>query len=118
MPAAQLLIVTFAAALIFAAIMVAAPAVRRRLTGRVVTAIVVASVAATLISLAGSSTRHAGTGISTDRGWPKPYAFSWVDREQTDSRRGDWNALYFAGDVALYGSIFAAAWAAFAAARR
>ena len=118
MPAAQLLVVTFVAASIFAAIVVFAPPVRRRWSGKVAAMIVVAALAATIVSLVHSSTRHAGTGISTERGWPKPYAFSWIDREDPDSRRRDWNALYFAGDVALYGSILAAAWAAFAAARR
>jgi hypothetical protein len=45
--------------------------------------------------------RHAGTGISRDHGWPKPFWFQWQSWENSAQSQG-FNALYFVGNAAVW----------------
>ena len=67
--------------------------------------LVIGTLIVSLISSAGtaavSKSRHAGTGISVERGYPKPFLFRWTGESghRSPSRM---NALYFAVNTAAH----------------
>jgi hypothetical protein len=46
------------------------------------------------------TTRHAGTGLTTSYGWPKPFYFRYLS--ETGGRSGGWEFIYFAGNCLVF----------------
>jgi uncharacterized protein len=76
-------------------------AARRSATWGLLILIVLVSLIASGASAGISQARHAGTGISVSRGYPRPYFFQWRDFEGRNGRRG-MNALYFGANTFVY----------------
>ena len=80
-------------------------------------AIALAAAGLSLLSALHAAPRHAGTGISTDRGWPKPFLFRWESWESA-ATAGGFNALYFAGNACAWALPVVAVWIALRLLRR
>ena len=62
---------------------------------------IVLALASSGASMAITKSRHAGTGMSEQRGYPKPFHFRFTD-EQGRRGDGDFHALYFAVNTAVH----------------
>jgi hypothetical protein len=62
------------------------------------------------------TTRHAGTGLTSSYGWPKPFYFQYVTETGTGS--DGLEVLYFTGNTLFYAAALLFAWTAFRIANR
>lgn len=63
-----------------------------------------------------SRTRHAGTGMTTGHGWPKPFYFSHVD--ETGAASHGLDVLYFCGNTAAIAGVLLSLWTIWRSFRR
>ena len=76
-------------------------AARRSATWNLIIVTLVIALVASGASAGFSQARHAGTGITVSRGYPRPYYFQWRDFDGSASRR-DMSALYFGANTFVY----------------
>ena len=117
MPLARLLLLSLAAFLAVAVVLLRDGRLRRRLCRRRV--LLGAVLMATLLSggsyfIAGSGA--SGTGTRTAHGWPKPFYFAWESWESAERVEGI-NWIYFAGNVIAWLALTSLVLLAWAAAR-
>jgi hypothetical protein len=68
------------------------------------------------ISLIYGKTTHAGTGLITRYGWPKPFYF--INYPEFGAPFGGWGFIYFVGNSAFYGAVLLLLWTAWRSMRR
>jgi hypothetical protein len=66
-----------------------------------------------LASLFYGKTGHAGTGLVTRYGWPKPFYF--ITYPEFGAAIEGWSFIYFIGNTSLYGAALLLGWAAWRA---
>jgi hypothetical protein len=58
-------------------------------------------------------TRHAGTGLTTSYGWPKPFYFTYLS--EAGERSSGWELIYFAGNSLFFAGALLIGWTAWRA---
>jgi hypothetical protein len=53
-------------------------------------------------------TRHAGTGLTTNYGWPKPFYFRYLS--ETGAQSDGWEFIYFFGNSLVYAGALLMLW--------
>jgi hypothetical protein len=77
---------------------------------------VILAAAGSLLSLASlfyGETGHAGTGLVTRYGWPKPFYF--ITYPEFGAALEGWSFIYFIGNTSLYGALLLIGWTAWRA---
>lgn len=86
--------------------------VRTRFWGRLLAASAVLSLLSALVL----QTRHAGTGLTTEHGWPKPFYFQYL------SETGAWShgssIIYFIGNMLVFAAALLSLWTIWRLVRR
>ncbi len=108
----------FAAAVLFASI--SAAIVKRLKTDLLRPMFWLLLIAAAVLLCAASAlverTRHAGTGLTTSYGWPKPFYFRYLS--ETGERSDGWEFIYLAGNCLVFVGGLLMLWTIWRLARR